>query len=189
MASIIVIAVVLVLDVLAFVLAIGAERRRSYANVTAADSSGRAYCVYSSDASTAYGVSALLLLLAAQAVAMAATRCFCCGRGLSPGRWRAWSGTCFIICCAAQGDVRDRGAVPAGGVGPERLPHQVRLAVQQRPAPVRRAAEGSLRRRRRLRLPHRAPGRAALPLLRQGARRRRRAPAHRRRHRHDPHVM
>ncbi|AQK47287.1 Fiber protein Fb34 [Zea mays] len=116
MASIIVIAVVLVLDVLAFVLAIGAERRRSYANVTAADSSGRAYCVYSSDASTAYGVSALLLLLAAQAVAMAATRCFCCGRGLSPGRWRAWSGTCFIICwvtfviaelCLLAGSVRN----------------------------------------------------------------------------------
>jgi hypothetical protein len=52
------------------------------------DSAGRPYCVYSSDASTAYGVSALLLLLAAQAVAMVATRCFCCGRALSPGMVR-----------------------------------------------------------------------------------------------------
>ncbi|CAD6261726.1 unnamed protein product [Miscanthus lutarioriparius] len=115
MASIIVIAVVLVLDVLAFVLAIGAERRRSYAYVNV-DSYGRAYCVYSSDASTAYGVSALLLLLAAQAVAMVATRCFCCGRALSPGRRRAWSGICFIACwvtfviaelCLLAGSVRN----------------------------------------------------------------------------------
>lgn len=125
MASIIVIAAVLVLDVLAFVLAIGAERRRSYVRVTdhrlssinrfvstdrlitcgflqvnyvSVDPAGGSYCVYSSDASTAYGVSALLLLLAAQAVAMVATRCFCCGRALSPGRWRAWSGICFIVC-------------------------------------------------------------------------------------------
>ncbi|WVZ87690.1 hypothetical protein U9M48_034290 [Paspalum notatum var. saurae] len=115
MASIIVIAVVLVLDILAFVLAIGAERRRSYAHVNV-DNSGRGYCVYSSDASTAYGVSALLLLLAAQAVAMAASRCFCCGRALSPGRWRAFSGICFIICwvtfviaelCLLAGSVRN----------------------------------------------------------------------------------
>jgi hypothetical protein len=90
MASIIVIAAVLVLDVLAFVLAIGAERRRSYVrdgsssqlhqsvcfdrsthlparpvlqvNYVSVDPAGGSYCVYSSDASTAYGVSALLLL-------------------------------------------------------------------------------------------------------------------------------
>ncbi|PUZ49523.1 hypothetical protein GQ55_7G332500 [Panicum hallii var. hallii] len=99
MASIIIIAVVFVLDVLAFVLAIGAERRRSYVTYVNVDTYGRAYCVYSSDASTAYGVSALLLLLAGQAVAMVATRCFCCGRALSPGRWRAWSGICFVVCC------------------------------------------------------------------------------------------
>ncbi|PWZ38719.1 hypothetical protein Zm00014a_043211 [Zea mays] len=116
MASIIVIAAVLVLDVLAFVLAIGAERRRSYVNYVSVDPAGGSYCVYSSDASTAYGVSALLLLLAAQAVAMVATRCFCCGRALSPGRWRAWSGICFIVCwvtfviaelCLLAGSVRN----------------------------------------------------------------------------------
>ncbi|KAL6844189.1 hypothetical protein ACP4OV_025862 [Aristida adscensionis] len=100
MASIILVAVVLLLDVLAFVLAIGAERRRSSAYVSV-DRSGRAYCVYGSDASTAYGVSALLLLLIGQAVVMVVTRCFCCGRALSPGRWRAYSGICFIICWLA----------------------------------------------------------------------------------------
>ncbi|ONM12080.1 hypothetical protein ZEAMMB73_Zm00001d001826 [Zea mays] len=112
MASIIVIAAVLVLDVLAFVLAIGAERRRSYVRVT----DHRLSSINRSDASTAYGVSALLLLLAAQAVAMVATRCFCCGRALSPGRWRAWSGICFIVCwvtfviaelCLLAGSVRN----------------------------------------------------------------------------------
>ncbi|KAL6651620.1 hypothetical protein ACP70R_010545 [Stipagrostis hirtigluma subsp. patula] len=115
MASIIIVAVVLLFDVLAFVLAIGAERRRSSAYVSV-DQAGRPYCVYSSDASTAYGVAALLLLLASQAVVMVATRCFCCGRALSPGRWRAFSGICFIICwvtfviaelCLLAGSVRN----------------------------------------------------------------------------------
>jgi hypothetical protein len=54
--------------------------------------------VYTTDASTWYGVGALSLLLAGQAIAMGASKCFCCGRALSPGRWRAWSGVCFIIC-------------------------------------------------------------------------------------------
>ncbi|OEL26519.1 hypothetical protein BAE44_0012465 [Dichanthelium oligosanthes] len=116
MASIIIISVVFTLDLLAFVLAIGAERRRSYVAYVNVDNPGRPYCVYSSDASTAYGVSALLLLLAGQAVAMVATRCFCCGRALSPGRWRAWSGICFVVCwltfviaelCLLAGSVRN----------------------------------------------------------------------------------
>ncbi|GJN26024.1 hypothetical protein PR202_gb13919 [Eleusine coracana subsp. coracana] len=115
MASIIVILIVLVFDVLAFVLAIGAERRRSSAYVNV-DLSGRPYCVYSSDASTAYGISAMLLLLAGQAVIMIVGRCFCCGRALSPGRWRAYSGVCFILCwitfviaelCLLAGSVRN----------------------------------------------------------------------------------
>ncbi|KAM0889672.1 hypothetical protein ACQ4PT_027600 [Festuca glaucescens] len=97
MASIVVIALVLILDLLAFVLAIGAERRRSMAYVNV-DDVGRAYCVYSTNASTWYGVGALSLLLAGQALAMGASRCFCCGRALSPGRWRAFSGVCFVIC-------------------------------------------------------------------------------------------
>ncbi|XP_062227127.1 uncharacterized protein LOC133925247 [Phragmites australis] len=115
MASIIIIAVVLTMDIFAFVLAIGAERRRSSAYVNV-DETGRSYCVYSSDAATAYGVSALLLLLASQAVVMVASRCFCCGRALSPGRWRAYSGVCFIVCwitfviaelCLLAGSVRN----------------------------------------------------------------------------------
>uniref|UniRef100_A0A0D3G1R2 CASP-like protein n=3 Tax=Oryza TaxID=4527 RepID=A0A0D3G1R2_9ORYZ len=105
MASIILVVVVFVLDALAFVLAIGAEKRRSTATFSE-DTSGRQYCVYSSDAATGYGIGALLLLLAGQAVVMVVTRCFCCGRALSPGRWRAFSGFCFILCLLA-GSVRN----------------------------------------------------------------------------------
>ncbi|BAF16185.1 uncharacterized protein [Oryza sativa Japonica Group] len=115
MASIILVVVVFVLDALAFVLAIGAEKRRSTATFSE-DTSGRQYCVYSSDAATGYGIGALLLLLAGQAVVMVVTRCFCCGRALSPGRWRAFSGFCFIVCwftfviaelCLLAGSVRN----------------------------------------------------------------------------------
>ena len=63
MASIVVIGLVLLLDILAFVLAIGTERRRSTAQLGEAEPGGRRYCVYDMDASTWYGVSALALLL------------------------------------------------------------------------------------------------------------------------------
>uniref|UniRef100_M8BK45 Uncharacterized protein n=1 Tax=Aegilops tauschii TaxID=37682 RepID=M8BK45_AEGTA len=79
MASIVVIGLVLLLDILAFVLAIGTERRRStaggigflnldwgnwvQAQLGEAEPSGRRYCVYDMDASTWYGISALALLL------------------------------------------------------------------------------------------------------------------------------
>lgn len=43
------------------------------------------YCAYDSDIATGYGVGALLFLMVSQAVAAAASRCFCCGRGLRPG--------------------------------------------------------------------------------------------------------
>ncbi|XP_015692307.1 uncharacterized protein LOC102719949 isoform X1 [Oryza brachyantha] len=116
MASIIILAAVFVLDVVAFVLAVGAEKRRNIAAYVNVDQGGRPYCVYGSDAATGYGAGALVLLLAGQVVAMAATRCFCCGRALSPGRWRAFSGFCFIACwfafviaelCLLAGSVRN----------------------------------------------------------------------------------
>ncbi|CAM0901733.1 unnamed protein product [Alopecurus aequalis] len=116
-ASIAVILLVLILDALAFLLAVGAERRRSTA-VVAHDGAGGGYCVYrtDADASTWYGVAALALLLLGQALAMAASRCFCCGRALSPGRWRTFSGVCFVLCwltfviaelCLLAGSVRN----------------------------------------------------------------------------------
>ena len=86
MASIIVQAVVILLDVIAFGLGVAAEQRKEYD-----------YCVYDSDIATGYGVGALLLLAAAQVVLMVASRCFCCGRGLKPGGSRACALILFLF--------------------------------------------------------------------------------------------
>ncbi|KAM3391356.1 hypothetical protein ACQJBY_012813 [Aegilops geniculata] len=102
MAPFVVIGLVLGLDLLAFVLAIGGElpRRADYVNVLVFDDDPeRPFCLYGlgTEASTWYGPGAIALLMAGQAVAMAATRCFCCGRALSPGRWRSFSGLFFVL--------------------------------------------------------------------------------------------
>ncbi|KAE8778837.1 hypothetical protein D1007_48158 [Hordeum vulgare] len=97
-----VLGLVLALDLLAFVLAIAGElpRRTAYVNVLVFDDEPeRPFCLYGheTDASAWYGPSALLLLMAGQAVAMAASRCFCYGRALKPSRWRSFSGIFFIL--------------------------------------------------------------------------------------------
>uniref|UniRef100_A0A0E0EAY1 Fiber protein Fb34 n=2 Tax=Oryza TaxID=4527 RepID=A0A0E0EAY1_9ORYZ len=130
MASIIVLASVLLLDVIAFGLAVAAEQRRSKASppplpltpflsptglwrsrlltyvrgllflqatVTPDSEKLYDYCVYDSDIATGYGVGALLLLAAAQAVVMLASKCFCCGRGLKPGGSRACALILFLF--------------------------------------------------------------------------------------------
>jgi hypothetical protein len=97
MASIIVLASVLLLDVIAFGLAVAAEQRRSKATVTPDSEKLYDYCVYDSDIATGYGVGALLLLAAAQAVVMLASKCFCCGRGLKPGGSRACALILFLF--------------------------------------------------------------------------------------------
>lgn len=43
----------------------------------------RSYCLYDTDASTVYGVAAFFVLLLAQALVTAATRCLCLGPALS----------------------------------------------------------------------------------------------------------
>ncbi|RLM86780.1 hypothetical protein C2845_PM04G09720 [Panicum miliaceum] len=97
MASIIVQAVVILLDVIAFGLGVAAEQRRSRATVTPDAAKEYDYCVYDSDIATGYGVGALLLLAAAQVVLMTASRCFCCGRGLKPGGSRACALILFLF--------------------------------------------------------------------------------------------
>uniref|UniRef100_K3Z9T8 Uncharacterized protein n=1 Tax=Setaria italica TaxID=4555 RepID=K3Z9T8_SETIT len=181
MASIIIIAVVFVLDVLAFVLAIGAERRRSYRGHVREGllrlQLRRVHGVRRQRAAAAarrpggrHGRHPLLLL-----------------------RPRPLAGTLAgmvrHLLRRLLAHIRDRGVVLAGGIGPERIPHQVHPEAQRQPACLRDAPQGRLRRRRRLHLPHGALHRAPLPLLRQITRHRRRAAAHRRRHRHDPHVI
>ncbi|KAM0879978.1 hypothetical protein ACQ4PT_033858 [Festuca glaucescens] len=116
MASIIVQVSALILNLIAFGLAVAAEQRRSKATVTPDLVKEYDYCVYNSDIATGYGVGALLLLTAAQVVVMLASRCFCCGRGLKPGGSRAcalmlflFSWLTFLIAaaCLLAGSVRN----------------------------------------------------------------------------------
>ncbi|KAI7745307.1 hypothetical protein M8C21_003905 [Ambrosia artemisiifolia] len=80
--SISVLVVIVSLHLLAFVLAIGAERRRSTAKVVPDEYDEYDYCVYASDASTVYGLSAFGLLLISQTVVNGVTKCLCFGKGL-----------------------------------------------------------------------------------------------------------
>ena len=56
------------------------------------------YCSYNKDISTGYGIGAFFCLLASQAIVMAASRCFCCGKALTPGGSRACALILFIVC-------------------------------------------------------------------------------------------
>lgn len=83
--SVSVLAIATSLHLIAFVFAVGAERRRSTAKVVADEYDYYTYCVYASDASTVYGLTAFGLLLISQAVINGVTRCLCCGKGLVSG--------------------------------------------------------------------------------------------------------
>uniref|UniRef100_A0A5B7AJA2 Uncharacterized protein n=1 Tax=Davidia involucrata TaxID=16924 RepID=A0A5B7AJA2_DAVIN len=93
--SVSILAIITSLHLIAFVLAIGAERRRSTAKVVPDEYDERTYCVYGSDASTAYGLTAVGLLLISQAVINGVTKCLCFGKGLMRGR--AWAIFFFIF--------------------------------------------------------------------------------------------
>ncbi|PON33963.1 hypothetical protein PanWU01x14_348270 [Parasponia andersonii] len=116
MASKLLLISVLVFDIIAFGLAIGAEQRRTKGWVVLDNDKNYNYCVYGSDIATGYGVGAFLFLLVSQAIIMAGSRCFCCGNPLSPGGSRAWAVILFIICwvfffiaeaCLLAGSVRN----------------------------------------------------------------------------------
>ncbi|XP_050224391.2 reticulon-like protein B14 [Mercurialis annua] len=83
--SVTVLVIVTALHLIAFVLAIGAESRRSHAEVLPDKYDERTYCKYTTDASTVYGLGAFGLLLISQAVVNGVTRCLCCGKGLLSG--------------------------------------------------------------------------------------------------------
>ncbi|XP_040990074.1 uncharacterized protein LOC121237413 [Juglans microcarpa x Juglans regia] len=116
MASKLILITVFIFDIIAFGLAIGAEQRRSTATVSLDSEANYRYCVYDSDISTGFGVGALLFLMASQVLIMVASRCFCCGKPLSPGGSRAWAIVLFIVCwlffliaeiCLLAGSVRN----------------------------------------------------------------------------------
>ncbi|KZV46354.1 hypothetical protein F511_07906 [Dorcoceras hygrometricum] len=116
MASKVVMIIVLVLDLIAFGLAVAAEHRRS-TGVSKPDSEiNYNYCVYDSDIATGYGVGAFLFLMASQILIMVTTKCFCCGEPLKPGGSRAFAVLLFVICwvtffiaevCLLAGSVRN----------------------------------------------------------------------------------
>ncbi|KAI3453059.1 hypothetical protein Pfo_009722 [Paulownia fortunei] len=81
------------LHLIAFVLAVGAERRRSAAKVEPDEYDEKTYCAYGTDASTVYGLTAFGLLLIGQAVIHGVTKCLCFGRGMMGGS----STTCAVF--------------------------------------------------------------------------------------------
>ncbi|KAJ3682240.1 hypothetical protein LUZ60_014813 [Juncus effusus] len=97
MASVVVIVLVAVFDLIAFGLAIAAEQRRSTATVVPDNEKNYTYCVYNSDIATGLGIGALLFLLLSQIVIMAASKCFCCGSGLRPGGARSCAIFLFLF--------------------------------------------------------------------------------------------
>ncbi|CAN1789526.1 hypothetical protein LINPERHAP1_LOCUS18518 [Linum perenne] len=98
MASKLVLIIVFIFDLIAFGLAVGAEQRRTTATIQADTEKDYNYCVYDSDIATGYGVGAFLFLLASQVIIMAASRCFCCGKAMSPTGSRACAVMLFLIC-------------------------------------------------------------------------------------------
>ncbi|THU74753.1 hypothetical protein C4D60_Mb04t36750 [Musa balbisiana] len=116
MAPKLVLILVFVVDLIAFGLAVAAEQRRSKATVVTDSEKSYNYCVYDSDIATGYGVGAFLFLLLSQAILMAVSKCFCCGRSLGPGGPRAcalllflFSWLTFLIAeaCLLAGSVRN----------------------------------------------------------------------------------
>ncbi|KAL0380799.1 UNVERIFIED_CONTAM: hypothetical protein Sangu_0144200 [Sesamum angustifolium] len=83
--SVPIIVITIALHLIAFVLAVGAERRRSTANVVPDEYDEKTYCRYGTDASTAYGLTAFALLLISQTVVHGVTKCLCFGRGIMGG--------------------------------------------------------------------------------------------------------
>eukprot|EP00249_Psilotum_nudum_P002090 c14941_g1_i1 orf=382-954(+) len=92
------IVVILVIDLIAFGLAVGAEHRRAKATVEHDETQTYTFCAYDSDIATGFGVGALLFLLSSQVLITAATRCLCGGPALKPGGARAFA---IIFCILA----------------------------------------------------------------------------------------
>ncbi|KAJ0962677.1 hypothetical protein J5N97_027799 [Dioscorea zingiberensis] len=96
--SLAVLALISSLHLIAFVFAVGAERRRNSGDVVPDEYDERTFCVYGSDASTVYGLSAFAALLVSQVLISGATRCLCPGRGITAGAGGGRAGGGARIC-------------------------------------------------------------------------------------------
>ncbi|KAJ4961190.1 hypothetical protein NE237_021100 [Protea cynaroides] len=96
--SVSVLAVVISLHLIAFVFAVGAERRRSTGKVEPDEYDERTFCVYDTDAASVYGLSAFVLLLISQVFLHGIiTKCLCFGRGLMGGTSTTLAIVFFIV--------------------------------------------------------------------------------------------
>lgn len=93
------VAAVCFLHILAFVLAVGAERRRSTGRVVPDMYDEYTYCSYNSDASTAYGLAAFGLLLLSQTLLSTVTKCFCFRSRHPAAAANPGGGRSSAICC------------------------------------------------------------------------------------------
>ncbi|KAL5576768.1 hypothetical protein UlMin_018467 [Ulmus minor] len=94
MASTLLLALVFVLDLIAFALAVAAEQRRTTAHIQ--KEADYSYCVYDKDIATGLGVGSFLLLVVSQVLIMVASRCMCFGRALRPSGSRSCAIALFI---------------------------------------------------------------------------------------------
>ncbi|EPS59741.1 hypothetical protein M569_15065 [Genlisea aurea] len=85
---------IIVFDLIAFSLAVAAQKKRS--TVSVATDGKINYCAYSSRISTWLGLGSFLLLLAAQLLTALATKCLCFGNALQPGRPRVYALISFV---------------------------------------------------------------------------------------------
>lgn len=95
--SVPILAISISLHLIAFVLAVGAERRRSTATVKPDEYDEKTYCAYDTDASTVYGLAAFGLLLIAQVLIHGVTKCLCFGRGMMGGSYTTRAVVFFIL--------------------------------------------------------------------------------------------
>nr|XP_043640255.1 uncharacterized protein LOC122611310 [Erigeron canadensis] len=95
--SIPVLIVISLLHIVAFVLAIGAERNRSKAKVVTDGNFDYNYCLYSSSPSTLYGLVAFSLVLVSQMVVNIVTKCLCFNKGVERCSLRCSVATFFYI--------------------------------------------------------------------------------------------
>uniref|UniRef100_A0A1J3I0Q4 Uncharacterized protein n=1 Tax=Noccaea caerulescens TaxID=107243 RepID=A0A1J3I0Q4_NOCCA len=96
--SVSILAVITSLHLLAFVFAFGAERRRSTAVAVPDKYDEKTFCMYGTEASTVYGMSAFGLLLVSQIVVNGVTKCLCFGKGLVTGTsYTVWAIVFFVV--------------------------------------------------------------------------------------------
>jgi hypothetical protein len=85
----------LLLELIAFGLALGAMTRRSKATIQS--NIVDEYCSYSSDIATGLAAGAIIFLFFGQAIIMGVTGCFCCSSGSTKGKGRGCAIVAFLL--------------------------------------------------------------------------------------------